>query len=81
MLRDFTKEDWIVDICLLGLSIPFHVFEPGDPMMEGTAEVVEQVLASPASGGIKRYEFDDYIGGNPWVISTLWLASLLSWEK
>lgn len=72
--RDFTKEDWTVDICLLGLSIPFGVFEPGDPMMEGTASVVEQVLTSPVSGGILRYEYDNYIGGNPWVISTLWLA-------
>lgn len=26
------------------------------------------------SDGIKRFEQDQYIGGNPWVICTLWLA-------
>lgn len=72
--RDFTNEDWTVDISLLGLSIPFAVFEADDPMMEGTAELIEQTLASPLSGGFNRYEFDNYIGGNPWIISTLWLA-------
>jgi GH15 family glucan-1,4-alpha-glucosidase len=28
------------------------------------------------SGGIKRYENDGYIGGNPWVLATLWTALL-----
>lgn len=72
--KDFTNEDWTVDISLLGLSIPFEVFKADDPMMEGTAALIEQTLRSPASGGFKRYEFDNYIGGNPWIISTLWLA-------
>lgn len=72
--RDFTAEDWRVDISLLGLTIPFGVFDADDPKMEGTLRVVEQVLASPLPGGLKRYEYDDYAGGNPWLIASLWAA-------
>jgi len=31
-------------------------------------------LTSHPVGGIKRYENDNYIGGNPWVLATLWVA-------
>ncbi len=72
--RDFTREDWKVDASLLGLSVPFGVYPPGDEKMEGTLEVVEKVLTAPVSGGIMRYEDDGYIGGNPWIITTLWAA-------
>jgi oligosaccharide amylase len=72
--RDFTKEDWKVDASLLGLSVPFNVYISGDPKMEGTLDVVEKVLLSTPSGGLKRYENDCYIGGNPWIITTLWAA-------
>ncbi len=71
--RDFTCEDWKIDISLLGLTVPFGVFQAGDPKMEGTLKAVEQVLASPA-GGLKRYENDEYAGGNPWLIAALWAA-------
>ncbi len=72
--RDFTREDWKVDISLLGLTVPFGVYKAGDPMMEGTLEVVEQVLACPPAGGLRRYENDEYAGGNPWLIAALWAA-------
>ena len=26
------------------------------------------------TGGYLRYEGDNYVGGNPWVISSLWMA-------
>jgi GH15 family glucan-1,4-alpha-glucosidase len=42
--------------------------------MRLTAEAVEAALTSPVVGGIKRYEDDPYIGGNPWILTTLWLA-------
>ncbi len=71
--RDFTSEDWTLDISLLGLTVPFGVYEAGHPMMDGTLEVLEQVLACPA-GGLKRYENDNYAGGNPWLIAALWTA-------
>lgn len=73
-IRDFTAEDWNVDISLLGLTVPFGVYEAGHPMMEGTLEVVEQVLGNAASGGLMRYENDGYAGGNPWLIAALWAA-------
>ncbi|NTV90275.1 MAG: glycoside hydrolase [Clostridiales bacterium] len=72
--RDFTREDWKVDASLLGLAIPFGAYKPDDPKMKGTLEVIEQVLAAPVSGGLRRYEGDNYIGGNPWLITTLWAA-------
>ena len=72
--RDFSLEDGTVDVSLLGLCIPFGVFDASDPRMNATAKVVEEVLASSPAGGLKRYENDRYMGGNPWVIATLWAA-------
>jgi len=66
--------DPIVDVSLLGLAIPFAVLDPGDERMAKTADQVERKLWSPVVGGIKRYENDRYIGGNPWILTTLWLA-------
>ncbi len=72
--RDVTLEDWTVDISLLGVTIPFEVFEANDKRVAGTVEAIERALTSQSSGGIKRYENDNYIGGNPWVLTTLWVA-------
>jgi len=72
--RDVTLEDWIVDVSLVGLSIPFDVFDANDPMIKDTVSLIEQVLTSSGIGGIKRYENDTYIGGNPWILTTLWVA-------
>lgn len=73
-LRDVTLEDGTVDISLLGASIPFDVFAVDDFRIENTVDTIERVLASYGTGGIKRYENDNYIGGNPWVLATLWVA-------
>ena len=73
-MRDVTLEDWIVDVSLVGLSIPFDVFDANDPMISDTVSLIEQVLTSSGIGGIKRYENDTYIGGNPWILTTLWVA-------
>jgi glucoamylase len=72
--RDVTLEDWMVDVSLLGLSIPFGVFDASDYRVESTVSVIEEVLTSPGVGGIRRYENDNYIGGNPWILTTLWVA-------
>jgi len=73
--RDVTLEDGMVDISLLGVAIPFGVFDVNDCRVEKTVETIERVLTSHGSiGGIKRYENDNYIGGNPWVLTTLWVA-------
>lgn len=73
-IRDFTLEDWIVDVSLIGLSIPFEVFDVHDPKMKSMVALIEETLTSHGIGGIKRYENDSYIGGNPWILTTLWVA-------
>lgn len=72
--RDFTLEDPTMDVSLLGLSVPYGLYTVDDPRMVKTAAQVESLLAAGPAGGIKRYENDSYIGGNPWIIATLWLA-------
>jgi len=72
--RDFTIEDAIPDISLLGLSIPFGVFDVNDPRIKSTVEILENKLTAERIGGLKRYENDNYMGGNPWIIATLWMA-------
>lgn len=76
--KGYTKyylfEDEIVDISLLGITEPFNVIAADDPKMKATAAVIENRLWVPEVGGLKRYEDDIYIGGNPWILTTLWLA-------
>jgi glucoamylase len=66
-------QDSVLDISLLGLSVPFGVFSPDDPRMQATADAIARHLTSPI-GGIFRYQNDIYRGGNPWILCTLWLA-------
>jgi glucoamylase len=68
------QHDTVVDISLLGLAVPFGVFSIDDPRIIQTADTIEHRLKVPDIGGIKRYEDDAYIGGNPWILTTLWLA-------
>lgn len=67
-------KDPIIDISLLGLCFPFGFLPADDPRLRKTAEKIAEKLTSPKIGGIKRYENDQYIGGNPWILCTLWLA-------
>lgn len=52
-----------------------------DERLQSTAQHIEQrLLNSSPSGGVLRYEYDNYFltkrqyKGNPWIVSTLWLA-------
>lgn len=72
--RDVTLEDWTIDVSLLGVTIPFGVFDASDKRVADTVEAIESALTAHPAGGIKRYEHDNYIGGNPWVLTTLWVA-------
>jgi glucoamylase len=72
--RDFSREDWKIDISLLGITVPFDVYPANDPKVSVTAELVEKYLGICPAGGLMRYEEDNYIGGNPWVLTTLWAA-------
>jgi GH15 family glucan-1,4-alpha-glucosidase len=66
--------DPVIDISLVGVSVPFEALPADSEKMRMTADAVEAALTVPTVGGIKRYEDDPYIGGNPWILTTLWLA-------
>lgn len=68
------QTDSVVDISLIGLVYPFEVIDPRDKRVISTANAIYDRLLSPGVGGIKRYEDDLYMGGNPWILTTFWLA-------
>lgn len=72
--RIVRKIDDTLDASLLGLSYPFALVEPNDPRVESTARAVREALWARPAGGILRYEGDAYIGGNPWILTTLWVG-------
>lgn len=72
--RYVVSRDHFIDASLIGISVPFEVYPPEHEFVTKTVEAIETNLKSPLVGGIKRYENDSYIGGNPWIITTLWLA-------
>ncbi|MCL6636064.1 MAG: hypothetical protein K6T29_09945, partial [Peptococcaceae bacterium] len=67
-------EDPRVDAALLGLAFPFAVLEPKDERMQATVRAIEESLWNHNVGGLHRYEGDGYRGGNPWLLTTFWLA-------
>lgn len=73
VVRSVDREDPRVDSSLLGLSWPFRAVDPSSPCMRATVAAVEAELGLP-DGGVLRHEGDDYAGGNPWLISALWLG-------
>ena len=72
--RDVTLEDGMIDVSIIGVTIPFETFDVYDLRVERSVEIIESVLTSREVGGIRRYENDNYIGGNPWILTTLWVA-------
>jgi GH15 family glucan-1,4-alpha-glucosidase len=74
-VQDVTVDAAILWMALLGLADPF------DPRFERTMEAIEsQLWVSGTVGGLARYEGDYYFRfgedwpGNPWFLTTLWLA-------
>jgi GH15 family glucan-1,4-alpha-glucosidase len=71
------REDTTIDASLFGLFY-FECFAPDDSRIMETMSAIEEKLS--VGGGIARFENDDYMRadpstiGNPWFISTLWLA-------
>lgn len=72
--------DMSLDACTIGVFEPFNVLSPHieeeRTMIEAVINAVERNLRVPVNGGpgIMRYRKDQYIGGNPWTVTTLWLA-------
>jgi oligosaccharide amylase len=67
------RQDYILDISNLGLSVPFEVVPPTDPAMMKTVQLIEK-SCDYAVGGIGRYASDLFVGGNPWSLSALWIG-------
>ena len=81
ILQNFVEHDSLkrsidnnqTDISLLSLCVPFHILDVNDEIMKYTVKKIESDLRLP-NGGYARYQWDQYIGGNAWIISSLWLA-------
>jgi len=77
------RTDSTMDASLAGLWL-FGMFTPDDPRIVATMEKMQRLLwVHTDVGGLARYEDDRYhrvgtdtdaVPGNPWFISTLWLA-------
>ena len=72
-IKTIKPRDEALDVSLLGLSFPFELLPAQDAMMQKTALAIEQSF-NYEIGGVGRYPGDTYYGGNPWLLSTLWLA-------
>lgn len=75
--------DDTLDISSLYGPFMFGGLALDDPMLTSTLQHVEQrLLNSSPSGGVIRFEHDDYFlgkrqyKGNPWIVCTLWLAQM-----
>jgi len=77
------KLDKTLDASILGAYIPFGMLSPKDPvekdMILFMIENIQKKLSVPInqSYGIRRYENDSYIDGNPWIVTTLWLSKAM----
>jgi glucoamylase len=77
-IKTAAPRDENIDVSLLSLSYPFDVTPANDERMKKTALAIESSFKFK-SGGLGRYPLDQYYGGNPWILTTLWLA--LYYEK
>lgn len=77
------RPDTETDASMLGAVAPFGMLDADDEkereMILSMIRTIEKRLGVQVNGhiGIKRYETDDYIQGNPWVVTTLWLSKAL----
>lgn len=62
-----------VDISLLSVVTTFDIFDIDDEAVQNTISEIERTLHMQ-NGGYMRYQWDNYIGGNTWIISSLWMA-------
>jgi len=63
----------IVDASLLGLSTPYRLVEPDDPLMAATIKQIEAGIYA-AGFGVHRYRGDVYYGGGAWLLLEAWLG-------
>lgn len=66
-------QDKKIDISIIGAVTPFKLYTPKEKKITNTIENIDLSLRT-YTGGYKRFEEDNYMNGNPWTISTLWMA-------
>ena len=68
--------DYVVDISLLGIVEPFEAVSEKfrDKILPALCKSMRKHLWRSGVGGIGRYEGDHYRDGQPWILTTLWLA-------
>ena len=77
------KLDPTLDASILGTFVPFNLLSPYNrnerAMIYSLINEIEEKLRVSVNNyfGIMRYENDKYIGGNPWIVTTLWLSKSL----
>lgn len=71
-VRSVDPVDATVDASLLGLAYPFAVLAHDDPRLVATVDAVDTTLRR--GPGLLRYPGDPYVGGNPWLLTRLWLG-------
>ena len=62
-----------MDVSILGAVVPFNVLTAKEKKIQNTVERINLTLRT-YTGGYKRFEQDEYMQGNPWTITTLWMA-------
>jgi len=73
-------QDATVDVSSFYGLFRFGVLDVGDERLNAGYNRAQERLSAGSCGGIARYEGDNYfrasanVPGNPWVITTLWLA-------
>ncbi len=71
-VRSVDPVDATIDASLLGLAHPFAVLSHDDPRLVATIDAVERELSRGT--GLLRYPQDRYLGGNPWLLTRIWLG-------
>jgi oligosaccharide amylase len=72
-VRDAEPRDEQVDISSLAISFPFGIIPDHDSRMVRNARALSESFRFRV-GGIGRFPSDTNYGGNPWILSTCWLA-------
>lgn len=62
-----------VDSSLIGISVPYNVLTPDDPLVQATIQAIEAELHR-LDRGVYRYKADVYYGGGEWLVLTAWLG-------
>lgn len=62
-----------VDASLIGLALPYKVFELDDARIQATIHRIDSTLRVDG-GGVHRYPTDTYYGGGEWVVLAGWLG-------